>query len=246
MAYTQPTLLELQTEARQLADQVNSDFVTEAELTGYINKSWAKVYDLMVTTYGENYYVNGSEFTFTTDGVNEMFDLPTGFYKSLGVDLCLSGNSPSNPNNWLTLWPFTFAARNRSSISPAAGSVVAPTDYRYRIHGDQLWLNPVVMSGCTVRLWYVPTLTPLVNASDQTSFLQPGWDELITVDTAIKMVAKSEQDTTDLKTLKAETIARLSAAASNRDAGAPAQVVDVYGPGTGGGDGDWGTYGIWY
>lgn len=250
MAFTQPTLDELKTQARQMADMENDPFIGDDELTQYINKSWAKVYDVMITTYGENYYVFDplNPFTFVTDGVSEFYPLPSDFYKLLGVDFCLTGNSPDNPNNFLTMWPFNMAARNRSTIAPVSGNIVAPTDYRYKIFGDKLWFRPVIMAGCTIRAWYAPTLTPLVNGTDETTMLQPGWDELIIVDAAIKMCIKAEQDTTQLQAYKLEAVTHLQSVATNRDAGAPATVVDVYGPGSGigdmAGDGAWG--GVWW
>ena len=33
----------LRDEARQRADQVNSEFVTDAELNGYLNNSWSEL-----------------------------------------------------------------------------------------------------------------------------------------------------------------------------------------------------------
>src|SRR5262249_48415324 len=129
-----------------------------------------------------------------------------------------------------------------------SGNILQPTDYRYRLYGSKIWLTPVVQAGCTIRLWYAQTLTPLVNETDQVSMLQPGWDELIILDAAIRMVTKAEQDTTQLERAKAETLARLAAAMTNRDAGGIAQVVDAYGPGMGMGNGPdgWGYGGIMF
>ena len=249
MAFVQPTLQQLSDQARQMADMENDPFIGTDELTNYINKAWAKTYDLMITSYGEDYFaIAPPPFTFTTDGTSSFYPLPADFYKMLGVDLCLTGNSPSNPNNYLTIWPFNFTARNRSTIAPISGNILAPTDYRYRIYSDQLWLTPVVQAGCTIRVWYAPTLTPLSLTTDQTTMLQPGWDELIIIDAAIKMVIKAEQDSSQLQQLKGETFTRLQAAMTNRDENALGQAVDVYGPGMGMGNGPdgWGYGGIMF
>ena len=53
--------------------------------------------------------VNGTTYTFTTDGVSEHFTLPTDVYKVLGVDVQIA----SNPTQALTLREFMFGERNQ-------------------------------------------------------------------------------------------------------------------------------------
>jgi hypothetical protein len=118
------TLLELRTRTRERADQVNSTFISDAELTGYVNQSAYELYDLLVSKYGDNYWASSSNIT--TDGVNETYALPADFYKLLGVDLQTSGTT----SGWLTLKSFTMAERNRNwrpflaSLASATGSSV--------------------------------------------------------------------------------------------------------------------------
>jgi len=168
------TLLDLMTLTRQEADMVSSQFVTEPELVGYIQNSYKDLYNLLVTSYGEDYYAS-IPATITTVGNQDKYDLPNGnntftdsenntitppaFYKLLGVDLQLS---PNNPQGYITLKTFPFSERNRFAI-PNFASFWGFTNVRYRLLGDQLWLTPIPASGQRIRLWYVPRPNNLIN-----------------------------------------------------------------------------------
>lgn len=146
------TLAELRAAVRQRADMVNSEFVSDDELSGYINNSLYSLYDLLVTTYGEDYFAK--EVEVVTDG-SEFIDLPADFYKLLGVDVVVSGDQR------VTLRQFNRMERNRSSW--LGGVRVASPWYnvRYRLRAGKLWLTPTPSTGQTLRLIYVPRLAPL-------------------------------------------------------------------------------------
>jgi hypothetical protein len=234
-------LSDLQAAVLQRADMVNSQFIATAELTSYINQSYFELYDLLVSRYGDNYYVQ-TPYTFQTDGVNYLFPLPTDFYKLLGVDLQVA----TQPGVWITLKSFEFGERNDSSYS-SFQAYYGPTDIQYRINGSNLWLRAgpstqVPQGGLTIQLWYVPTMTTLVNSTDLVQGVS-GWTEYIICDAAMKCLQKQESDVQVLMNEKAALIARIEAMAENRDAGRPPKVVDVqkqngYGGG-GGWDGGW-------
>ena len=71
----------------------NSLFVKDSELTSYINNSIAELHDLLIQSYGDDYYVETVSF----NGVSGQIDyaLPNGtnysaapkFYKLRGVDV---------------------------------------------------------------------------------------------------------------------------------------------------------------
>lgn len=230
------TLLQLRTRARERSDQVNSTFISDAELTGYVNQSAYALYDLLCQKYGDAYFVKTPPATITTDGTNETFALPTDLYKLLGVDLQTNGA----PNGWLTLRPFNMAERNRN-WRPNAAPIVGFTSLRYRLHGSNLWLTPLPSSGQTIRVWYVPRMTELSADGDTLDGIS-GWTEYVIVDAAIKCLEKEESDTSALMAERDRIVARIEAAASNRDEGAPATVSDVNGPDSASGYG-WPGYG---
>jgi hypothetical protein len=213
------TLLELRTRTRERADQVNSTFISDTELNGYVNQSAYELYDLLVSKYGDNYWASSS--TITTDGTNDTYVLPADFYKLLGVDLQTNGAT----SGWLTLKSFTMAERNRN-WRPNVGPVLGIAGLRYRLLGDRLWLTPMPISGQVLRIWYVPRMNELTLDASTLDGIS-GWHEYVIVDAAIKCLIKEESDPSALMAVKAGLIKRIEDAASNRDEGAPPVVSDV-------------------
>lgn len=225
---TTMTLAQLITAVRQRTDNENASgiytdsFITDDELTSYINQSYFELYDLLVGAYGEDYYA-ASPYTFTTDGTNDFYDLPSGFYKMLGVDVKLQGGSDQS---YFTLKPFSMGERNSFNY-PNNGGNYFYNNLRYRVQGDKIWLSPIPQAGFTVRLFYVPKMTQLVNASDTVDGVS-GWTEYIIVDASIKCLVKEESDPKAFMLQKQELLKRIESISQNRDIGMPHTVVDVY------------------
>lgn len=226
------TLTDLILAVRQRADMVNSQFVSDAEVTSYINQSYFELYDLLVQKYGDNYYV-APPVTITTDGTTDQYPLPDGtlysgapaFYKLLGLGLLLQ---PGQPNTELPLKQFDFAERNQFT------NPVLPFPYgrtvKYRLNGTKLWLRPMPTAGMNIQVWYAPRMTQLVSGSDTLDGIS-GWTEYVIIDAAIKCAQKEESDVSILALQKGEMIKRIEAAAENRDAANPSTVADVMGSG---------------
>ena len=105
------TLLEMRDEAKQRADMVNSNFVTDAEWTTYINASAAWLYDLLVSAYGSDYFVSEQDLTTVANTdfyLFSAFDTPvTDFYKMVGVSLVITSDEE------IPLRTFMFRNRDR-------------------------------------------------------------------------------------------------------------------------------------
>lgn len=211
------TLLQLKTQSRQLADMENSTFISDSELTSYINSSAAELYDLLVGVY-EDYKITSATISVTPN--TDTYTLPTDFYKLRGVDLVLD-----SPGNAVTLKPFNFSERNAYMFTPT-WNVVGLSYLRYHMLGNALKFVPVPNTNQTIKLWYVPAITPLSADGDLLDGVN-GFQEYITVDAAIKMRVKEETDTTDLTFAKQALKARIEAMAAARDAGSPEKVSDV-------------------
>lgn len=222
------TLLSVRTQVRQRADMVNSQFCSDAELNGFISGSYKELYDLLISSYGNDYSV-ATPVTFQTDGTNDKYSLPDGtlysgapaFYKLLGVDLQVQGASGA----WLTLKPFAFAERNR--FSPyGIQSLFSSAVLRYRLLGNQIWFTPLPQSGLTVQLWYIPEPSTLSADADTFDGIS-GWEEYVVIDAAIKAMQKEESDVSVLMAQKQAIGKRIEAMAESRDPGSPATVVDT-------------------
>lgn len=154
--YPKMSLAELRVASRQRADMVNSQFVTDSELSSYINASYFELYDLLVQKYGNDYFMK--EYTFSLQGNVSRYDLPDDFFKLLGVDLQIS----AGPDGYVSLKPFTLAERNRYSTANVQ-TWIGVTNLRYRISGNKLWFTPSPQTGQTIRIWYIPRLAQLVD-----------------------------------------------------------------------------------
>lgn len=227
----QTTLGAVRFAAQQRADMVNSDFVSKQEWNDNINHSYAELYDILVQVYGDDYYV-AAPYSFSTDGrTPALYPLPSDFYKLMGVDAALGG-----ANGWFTLKKFTFPERNRYFFSSPQPSFLGLNGLQYRVEGTNVEFIPPP-NNQTIRLRYIPRPTTLLADSDILDGIS-GWDEYVIVDAAIKAMQKEESDVSVLITQKAQLLSRITAAASNRDAGEPECVSDVRG--LNGGWGGWG------
>jgi hypothetical protein len=210
------TLEQLRLQCKQKADRETSEFVQDTELDTMINYSIAELHDLLIAHAGADYYL--SEHDFTTVVNTEAYNLPADFYKLKGVDFSINGE-------WRSLRPFNFNERNR--ITDDSWSVLSAYNVRYRLWGNTIKFSPAPESAVNARLWYVPTATKLVNASDVLANLDQ-WIEYVIVDVAIKYLLKEESDVQVLMMQKADLRKRIENMSANRDEGQPESISDIY------------------
>lgn len=217
------TLSELRTACRQRADMENSNFITDSELNSYINSSIAELHDLLVQSYGEDYYVK--DVTFTSTPQQEEYDLSTvitdnDFYKLRGLDAKLNGD------DWFTLQRFNFNERNRFQ-NFGVWDYLGITNVRYRLLGNKVRFSPAPDSQIQIRIWYIPVAEKLSADSDELADFNQ-YSEYVITDTCIKMLAKEESDASVFIAQKADLKRRIEEAANNRDAGANDSITDIY------------------
>lgn len=224
---TTMTLLELRTAVRQRADMQNqsgdytNSFIPDSELNSYVNQSYFELYDLLVAAYNEDYYI-APFYYFVTDGVTQLYPLPDDLYKLCNVSVQVT-SAVANAA-WWTLKPFMMGEVNKYAV-PNTQLYFGITNLRYRIQGNQIWLNPMPQANQTIRLIYTPRMTTLNSDSDTLQGIS-GWDEYVIVDAAIKCLQKEESDVSVLMAQKMALMKRIEAMANNRDIGFPHTVVD--------------------
>lgn len=216
------TLAQLVTRVQQRADMVNSTFVDFTTSGGegetFIQQSAKALYDLVLSSWGEDYYYSST--TFSTVAGTQSYALPSDFYKLLAVDANVPGMTTPT-----TLQNFNWEERNLYSTSTGWTHLLAVP--RYRLRAGYIWFVPVPAGVHSVTLHYVPALGTLSGSTVTFDGIN-GWDEWIVVDAAIKCRTKEESETGDLRASLAEMTARIKAAAPVRDIGKPPRVVDVY------------------
>lgn len=197
------TLGTVRASAQSQADMVNSTFLTTAEWNGYINEAYQELYGLLIEAYGEDYYFQtpNTGYTFVTDGVNSFFNLPSDFFKGLGVDLQIT-----SPSQWVSLKRFNFSDRNRLSLTNAT----------------------VPLAGYTIRVFYAPRLTLLVSDADTLDGVN-GWEGFVAAQAAAKALEKEESDSSAQRAREQGFRDRITHEAENRDEGQPATISDVLG-----------------
>jgi len=203
------TLLQLRTRARERADMVNSTFITDSELNGYISASYAELYDILVQS-GLIYFTPTTQ-TVAATGV-ETYALPADYYGTVRVDR-VEGSS------YLPLAEYMITERT-SYENNGAGLATA-----YSIQGSNISLLPIPGSG-SYRHIYIPAPVNLTLDTDTVDGVS-GWEEFIVVDAARKMLQKEESSTIGLERDLIRLKERIEEMSHNRAWASPRRVTDV-------------------
>lgn len=213
------TLLDLKKRSRERADKVGSGFIQDSELVSYINSSACELYDLLVSAYGDDYFMNS--YSFQTVGQTESYNLPSDFYKLLGLDQKIG-------QEYLTLKPYQFNERNKYRLGTYWNALSGVGGPRYKLSADKISFLPVPDGQYNITLHYVPVCPLLVGDSDLFDGVN-GWEEYIVIDAAIKMLQKEDSDCSLLVVQKQKIESRIENMKENRDAGQSFRVTDVTG-----------------
>ena len=206
------TVAQLSTKARERSDMVDSEFVTPAELRGYISASFTELYDMLIKT-GLSYFE--SEDTIVTDGILSRFPLPADYYGTIGVD------RDDGTGHRFMLHEFMVTERNRFQVQSTGFAI------GYRVVGNELELLPRPPIGQTYQHLFVPAPADLTDDTDIVDGVS-GWEEFIVVDAAIKMLLKEETSAVPLERERVRLIDRIQEASENRALATPRRVVDVH------------------
>lgn len=207
------TLTTLISDTRRAADMEGSTFVSDAEITRYLNQSATELYDLLVEKAQDFYVTSG---TVSVVAGTSSYALPAAFYKILSVEVPLGGENP------YILSPFAWSDRYKYSDEGWGRGPVA-----YQVRGGNIHFVPEPEGSYTVTVWYIPAFTDLSAGGDTLDGVN-GWEEYVTTDAAIKCLRKEESDVSLLmaqKELLRERVLKMA----HRDQGEPNRIIDVRG-----------------
>lgn len=215
------TLEDLKKRVLERADMVNSNFIDDtsgdSELVRYIQQSYRKLYNLVITSFSDWYVEDPVEFT-VASGENT-YTLGDTFYKLVGVDFYLSNS------RWIEVRPFNFNERNRLGLGTASLPGYHRT-IRYRLMGNKLRFIPIDNAAGTYRYWYVAK--PSVPESDSDTIEgYNGWDEYVILDAAIKCKDKEESDVRLLVSEREQLKEEILINAKSRDESGTDKITDV-------------------
>ena len=227
MATTPTTLQSLITLLRQRTNMEVSQFVTDAELTSYLNNSLCLLDGILINKFND--YKLSTQMVSIVAGT-DYIALPSDFLKLRGLDVAYN---PGDQDGYLTVNEFSFRQRNKRPYPMTGPLVFGPYQIEYRLQGNNLKLIPAqAASQWTYRLWYTPDYIPLVNLTDT---LQPymdsqAWYEYAIADSAVKVLAKQDLPADIFIQQAAELRSHIEkVSAPNRNAGEPIAVVDTRG-----------------
>lgn len=222
--------------AQLRADKLNSEFLTTDEWNSNINMSAFELYDILVTKYGDDYFM-ALPYVFSTTGAAN-YGLPDGsatyqvngspaqaLYKLIGVDCGVAvGN-----NAWVTLPRFNWIDRNKFVYPQLQANALGVFNLSYRQMGNNLEFIPRPSAGQYIQVWYVPLMTQLLKDTDMLPFSLSGWVEYVIIDVALKALLKEEsyEAASALQILKGALLERIETTAANKDVGQPNTVSDT-------------------
>lgn len=217
------------------SDKLHSQYLTTDEWNFNINQSANELYDILVTKFGDDYFLAPPLVIPLVGAVS--YAIPNGsnysgapaLYKLSGVDANISGAAPGPNAGWNPVSRANWSDRDRYTTWPAqAGSLNNIYQMSYRVMDDQIYIFPTNQNQL-IQLWYVPILKQMLLDSDMMKFSISGWSEYVIVDAAIKAMDKEEsfEKVQSLTQKKAGLLERIATTAANRDVGQPNTISNV-------------------
>ena len=222
----QTTVGNLILECQQRTDRVNADNITTQEWTSMISQSYKWLYNLIIQKFGNDYFIAPPVSYLTTGQLDpvynaQLFPLPPDFYKLMRCEVALN---QGDPNSWITLKQYEAIQANLYNF-PNIYTLYGVTNLRYRLWGNFLSIVPITTSGQTIRIWYSPRPSQLINLTDVVDGIS-AFEELMVADVCIKAMIKTEEDATGFALQKQELLKEVEEAAENRNVGEAQTVSD--------------------
>lgn len=215
------SLSDLIAQVRMRGNMENNFFVTDSELTGYINNSLAELDDILVTEY-EDYRLNNFQAVIPNDGYSNSISIPSDMNKLRGVDIMY--------DRWTSLFSFQFTERNRYNGGIAAAiSPYGRNRLSYRLADQGIMIMPQQQAYGKFQVWYTPKFNPLLQLTDILPIQMDtqAWVEYAVVDCCIKIFNKQNLDPSGFMAEKAALKQRIVGAAKNRDTSGPKRTANV-------------------
>lgn len=211
---------------RQRSNMENNFFVSDQELTTYLNNSLAELDGLMAREY-EEYRLANFQAILPNDGVSNVISIPSNLFKLRGVDYVNSGQGGPP---YYTLYQFQFPERNRdNNVLNNIASPWGKVQLSYRLADVGIIIQPQQNAGGTYQVWYTPKYIPLVSMSDALNIQMDtqSWVEYCVVDCCIKIFNKQGLDPSGFLAEKQTLHTRILSEAKNRDSSGPKRMANV-------------------
>ena len=202
------SLGDMQDRVRQETDQEQSTFVTDAELTTWINQGIAEVWRLL-TSADPNRGITTATIS-CTSGTTE-YALPNDFMAIRGLDYPLGGG------RYISLEPYAFAERNQLTGSSTAYVPIRYLVMRGSVDNSTSRLSLLPDPGTVdLRLWYVAVPALLSLSTDDFDGIA-GFEDYPIAWAASRVRKKAEEDPSIEFADLARIESRITSEAGRRD-----------------------------
>lgn len=217
------TLTELIASVRRRTNLENSEFVTDEEITEYLNEEWAELQARLTSNEGQPHFVS----TTTLNIVNgtTLYALPADFCRLLRARSTVDGTVTD-------MEPFMEGESAVLQNSPVFVNTYTSAP-KYRLCGDNIEILPVVRA-FTVELRYISACPVLISGADTVDGFN-GYEQAILAGACALVREKEETDPSFFLGRKERIYRLIDGWTSMRDASHPERVTDV----TGGLDFNW-------
>lgn len=212
------TLAQLRTRVRRRADiQDDGNFITDEELTDYINYSISELYDLILHSE------NGKFFTKNAPVLTQVgtfaYELPEDVYKISAVEYYYGSRYVRGKPGEILDFP------NLSANPPTLPEFVYFLRADPQTGKKYLYVFPEV-DETNLAVLYIPE-APLLELDNDKWDGFSGWEEYVILDSAIKCLSKQNLETNTLEYQKKNTAKRIISQSSYFDTGQPSTVREL-------------------
>lgn len=202
-------------DVRQRTNLETSTFVTDTEITEYLNQELAELWARIAQGSGAPHYRSSQSISVVVGTTS--YPLAADFWRAQGVEATINGT---------TYRLRAFAPAERAALSNSNSSVYPwYDDTKYRIQAGNIEFQPVTQA-FSATLFYTPSQTRLVNGTDTFDGYN-GYEMAAIYGACATCQAKEETDPSFYLAQRERIYALIESLSGQRDASEPEHVQDV-------------------
>lgn len=208
------TLTEMIADVRVRTNLETSTFVTDAEITEYLNQELAELWARIAQGSGAPHY--RSAYSIAVAVGQTLYPLPADYWQCQGVEATIDGS---------TYRLRSFAPAERAALASSLTRYPWFDATKYRIQAENIEFQPVNQAFDAV-LYYTPSQPRLINGGDTFDGYN-GYEMAAIYGACATCQAKEETDPTFYLAQRSRIYDLIESLAAQRDASEPERVQDV-------------------